>query len=238
MNFYSEQRFRAKIAEKYDEFHHLACPNNNELYSIIIDEIKSFASQKDLKVLEIGCGTGKSTNAILEQSAFSIEALDHSKEMIDRVLMNVAKENHNRVNLLEIDLLDYLKSQPNETFDFIFSVYTLHNCTREYRHKALQEIFRILKPGLLFINADRYVFDDESELNPFIQWQIKEMFEILIPAQESDLLQEWVLHQIKDISPEIIMQRSKMEKVAKKIGFSEQVEIYRKQIDSVVIYTK
>ncbi len=121
-----------------------------------LDKIVTRISLTDLhnkNVLEIGCGTGKNTEFLVE-NAKSVVAVDFSEKML-----KIAKEKINAENVT-FQNLDITKNWNfgNETFDILQGNLVLEHI--ENLKPICQEAFRVLKPnGILFL----------CELHPYKQ---------------------------------------------------------------------
>lgn len=103
------------------------------------------------RVLEIGCGTGLFTQE-LAQTGHTIVAIDISEALIRK-----AKERVTAVNVSFVPVNAYDTTFPSSSFDFIVGSSSLHHLEVD---KALNEFFRILKPG------GRILFTEPNMLNP------------------------------------------------------------------------
>ena len=109
------KRFHGKIGEDYELFK-LACPHFDDLQNTIGKTIKDYfkkANEKEINVLEIGCGPGYTTEIILNSDKRTkVFAVDNEPVMISKakiVLNNFIK--NNRVKLIEADALEFLKNK-------------------------------------------------------------------------------------------------------------------------------
>ena len=66
-----------------------------------------------------------------------------------------------RVEFVLADILKFLESCEDDSFDAFASVYTLHNFTPDFRKKVIGLIAKKLKPGGIFINGDKYAESKE-----------------------------------------------------------------------------
>ena len=105
-------------------------------------------------------------------------------------------------------------------FDIVALVMALHNFERTYRNRALREIHRILKPGGLFVNGDKYPPDDPAEFYRMLPLHLAPFFDVLGPAGRADLLQEVVMHELADLAPDRVMKENESLREASEIGFS------------------
>lgn len=84
-----------------------------ELTQIALDLAKPISENKDINILDIGCGTGFSLEYLKGLGYFSIKGIDPSKEMI-----NIAKIKKLNVKIGGFENLDKI----TEKFDFIISI--------------------------------------------------------------------------------------------------------------------
>ena len=237
-----EKRFSGKIGEEYELFR-LACPHFQELEDTlgrIIREQFQDKSFEEIKVLEIGCGSGYTTLIILNSNNRTrIVAVDNESVMIEQAkeILNEFVEN-NRVELIEGDALEFLKKQDSDSFEVFASGFTLHNFTKNYRGKVIKEIYRVLKPEGIFVNADKYAIDDESKHKQSLNWQLQQFKREYSKINRPDLIKEWISHYLEDNKPEVIMKESESIKSMSKIGFRDIKIVFRKQMEAVLFAEK
>ena len=237
-----EKRFSGKIGEEYELFK-LACPYFQELEETlgrIIREQFQDKSFEEIKVLEIGCGSGYTTLIILNSNNRTrIVAVDNESVMIEQAkeILNEFVEN-NRVELIEGDALEFLKKQDSDSFEVFASGFTLHNFTKNYRKKVIKEIYRVLKPEGIFVNADKYAIDDESKHKQSLNWQLQQFKIEYSKINRPDLIKEWISHYLEDNKPEVIMKESESIKSMSKIGFRDIKIVFRKQMEAVLFAEK
>src|SRR5258708_6210457 len=156
----SEHRFRGAMSEEYHLIR-LAIPGFEELQSFVGEVISRYlpdGGPQPVGVLEIGCGDGVTSATILSsrQDCF-LTALDSEEKMIEQASTNLRRcVQDNRCRLVLCDALAHLKTLPPCSVDIVASALTLHNMERSYRDALHAEIFRSLKPGRQFVNADKY----------------------------------------------------------------------------------
>jgi len=108
-------------------------------------------SQKDI-VLEIGCGTGLFTRKVHDFTNANITAIDISEELLE-----IAKSKSNVAKYIIGDAMNL--SFDDNSFDVVFGSSVLHHLEME---RAMNEIFRVLKPG------GRIIFAEPNMVNPQI----------------------------------------------------------------------
>ena len=237
-----DKRFHGKAGEEYELFK-LVCPHFKELENALGKTVKEQFQDnelKEIKVIEIGCGPGYTTLIILESDdRTKIVAVDNEPVMIEQA-KEILKDfiNNNRVELIEADALEFLKKQSSDSFDVFASGFTLHNFPKEVREKVIKEIYRVLKPEGVFVNADKYALDNESEHKQSLNWQLQQFKEKYSQIKRPDLIQEWTSHYLEDDKPRMIMKESESMKSMSKIGFKDIKIVFRKQMDAVLLAKK
>jgi len=103
-----------------------------------------------LKVLDLGCGSGASTQALLEQwrtrggaaDLLSVTGVDMSEGMVAQAR---AKSWATGVDLVVSDAVTYLEALPDGSVDGILACYLLRNVPD--RERLVREMARVLRPG-------------------------------------------------------------------------------------------
>ena len=130
-----------KIARRYD----LATLLNQGYSKDLKRSVTLMDLQGDELMLDLCCGTGKSTKHCLEAVPDgTILAIDNSSEMIGVAVENFTEEiskEHCQFIIQDVMYLDL----PDNSFDAIFMAYGIRNM-HDYE-KCLSNLFRILKPG-------------------------------------------------------------------------------------------
>jgi ubiquinone/menaquinone biosynthesis C-methylase UbiE len=111
----------------------------------LIDKYRSTKENNELKILDVGCGSGAQTLFFLNKG-FHVSAIDIEKESITRTLKTIKdypKENYDvrKMNAEEM-------SFPNEIFDVVYI-----NCMLMHTNskKVISEAERVLKKGGLLV---------------------------------------------------------------------------------------
>ena len=104
---------------------------------------------KGKKVLELGVGTGKTLQSIINQLPKEVHAVDFSEEAIS---ICKAKFNSSLVNMHLADIT----SLPfkDHSFDIVVCFFVLNNLTEKERKEAVSEIHRVLKKQGIVIFQD------------------------------------------------------------------------------------
>ena len=92
------------------------------------------------RVLELGCGNGKTAEALLERGA-AVTGLDFSRAAVDSCISRYG----DRAEFVQGDVrrLPF----PDSSFDAVVAVHVLEHLTAEEFPGAVEEAFRVLRPG-------------------------------------------------------------------------------------------
>ncbi len=160
-----------------------------------------------LEVLEIGCGTGITSCALLDaRNDLVITAVDIAPAMLAQARVNLAGAlGRGRIRLVENDALDFLRGLESDSVDLVASGYALHNFEQSYRQQAVREVLRVLKPGGVLVNGDRYALDDTLEHLNVVQDEVRQFFKVFRELDRLNLLEQWIVHLYSDESPDHVM---------------------------------
>ena len=108
------------------------------------------AGDRPVSVLDVGCGSGASTRALLDAWAdqagtpglLTVRGVDASQGM---VLQARAKRWPMGVELLVADAVEHLESLPDASVDGVLAAYLLRNVPD--RERLVREVARVLRPG-------------------------------------------------------------------------------------------
>ena len=139
----SRKHFDAQAAE-YDQRDTYYYSQNGKISCRdIAEQLKDFAYTT---LLDVGCGTGFLIDMLVKQRQATHHGLDLSEKMIE-----VAKSKAIPGTMFQTGSADCLPF-PDATFDVVTCSQSFHHYP--YPEKAMQEAFRVLKPGGLYILSD------------------------------------------------------------------------------------
>ena len=235
----SEQRFHNKLGEEYELFQ-LVLPHYNDLQNSVGNLIKENFVNSNLnkiEVLEIGFGSGVTSKVILSSdNRVYLTAIDDEPIMLSKAVENLEQFDKSRFNLQIVDALKFLEKTGDNSFDAIASAWVLHNFTKEYRSKVLNEIYRVIKPGSIFINADKIEVTDRKEHQKNMEWQLSQ-FEIFEKNGRPELKKEWTDHYFEDGKPERVLIENEFISEIKQIGF-KSIDILKRWHDDAAAIIK
>ncbi len=135
---------------------------------ILLDEVHTHSSGLSGKtVLDYGCGRGEESLNYLEHGAEKVYGIDISIRYIEHAAMNAGRagypEDRYAFHVMDAHKLDF----PDSTFDLVIGHAILHHLDPWI---ALQEIYRVLKPG------GRLLLNEPLADNPLLK-----LFRLLTP---------------------------------------------------------
>ena len=112
-----------------------------------VDEVETklafdmFTPEKNMKVLDVGCGTGNFTLKLAQKQCFVV-GIDISEKML-KIAREKIKDSDYGIEFYNMDI--YSLEFPDEAFDAVFSMATFEFIHKP--HAAFMELQRVLKPG-------------------------------------------------------------------------------------------
>ena len=137
-------------ARDFDEIILRLIPFYDQMINALVSSIH-FDHQADIKVIDLGCGTGTIAKKIAERFKNSqITCVDIASNMIGMAKTKMAKYNHTKYI---ID--DFAKIQFTENFDVVVSSLALHHLeTDNQKIEFYKKIFDLLNDKGTFMNGD------------------------------------------------------------------------------------
>src|SRR4030042_4820297 len=234
-----KKRFKGKMSEEYNLIA-LAAPQYTACERKLGEILKKhFSLQKSNRfdVLEVGCGSGVTSEIILKaDKRIHLVAVDNELKMISQIKKKLVKHvGQKRVKIVKADALEYVKKIPSSNFDVFASALTIHNFSCKYRQKFLMEVYKLLKPGSLFVNMDRYAHDDPKIFKQWVGWQIGMYRKVFSKMGKPELVAQWIKHEEYDSRPVVILKMKPAVMGMKKAGFKNIKFVYRKKTYAILI---
>ncbi|SFK02799.1 class I SAM-dependent methyltransferase [Methylocapsa palsarum] len=229
----AERLFSGQIGAEYDMLD-VICPAAAAM-SDRVGEFVAALPPGPLNVAELGCGTGVTTRALLRRSGALITALDNEPAMLSQASDRLADFiDEGRVRLVEADALAGLAALPSGETSVVASAYTIHNFLEPYRLRVLAEIFRVLKPGGIFVNGDRYALDETARHTRLTQDEARHYFKTFAALNRYDLLEQWIIHLFSDESADHIMRLGPSLDAMRALGFDPVEVLFRDGVNALV----
>lgn len=165
------RKYYAAYEERYKIAHQNGvCWASDQNSPIVMEIIKKYNIQPEHCLLEIGCGEGRDSKAVLD-AGYNLMAIDISNEAIaycKRIMPDFEKN---------FSVLDCLADNMDELFDFIYGIAVIHMLVLdEDRNRFYQFIHKHLKPeGLALIcTMGDGEFEMRSDISQAFELQEKE----------------------------------------------------------------
>lgn len=134
--------------------------------SVAKDIKKHFELNDGEKVLDVGCAKGFLVKDFFDLGIQSL-GIDISKYAIDNSLLEIK----DKLIIGSADKLPF----PDDTFDAVVSINTIHNLDREKCKQAIKEMQRVSKnKKKLFIQVDSYLNEEQKKI--FESWVLTAKF--------------------------------------------------------------
>ena len=216
----------------------LVVPHYNECHLAMAQTIASLPSERvapTLPAVEIGTGHGIGTRLLLENirsRPFILNDFDHD-------MLRVAEQNlvdHlDRITFAEEDALDYLSQVGTSSVAAVASAWTTHNWDVPYRNSVTEEIARVLVPGGVFVNCDKYWGTDLDEELDELRSQFSRFFEHYMPLGRLDLVRDWIDHYLQDGLSVRRLQLCNEVRHLKTLGFNTTSPIERQGLETILL---
>ncbi len=206
----------------------------------LADYAHEHADLSEVRVLEVGTGTGLTTIRILDADPrIKVVTVDADGNLMDKAKL-VLSDKAERIEFIHKDILSALQAMGDESIDAMASALTIHNFPPEYRKLVIKELARVLKRGGLFVNADKYAFDDpdaharslKEQIDSFDMFDTMDIPEVDIPA----LKKGWIQHYQDDERTKIT--ESEQIEMLKELGFKDIEVIFRESMEAVITAIK
>ncbi len=144
-----------QLVQEYLETADDVIPNRDQMMTIALSLYHFFLDdRKERRVLDLGCGDGLLTNAIIGADPMAkVTALDASAAMLEAARKRL--DHSDRVQFIQAGFQDLIAGMElSGPFDAILSFLSIHHIDTQEKAALFQYLFDHLSPGGLFIVAD------------------------------------------------------------------------------------
>lgn len=145
-------------AEDYDSARKQLIPCYDDFYQTAI-EVIPYQLERELRILDIGAGTGILSEKLLDRYPRStITLIDASAKMLAMAEKRLSVKYQNRVSY---NLLNYADSEIKGTYDLIVSALSIHHLNDYEKERFYHKVHNILEQGGFFINCDQVLGEND-----------------------------------------------------------------------------
>lgn len=136
-------------AENYDWQRRHLIPCFDDFYGMALSLVETDAPSP--RILDVGAGTGLFAGLVLQKYPDAqLTLIDYSEKMLDG-----ARQRFGEAARVQYIVADYTAHPFTETYDVIISSLSIHHLPHEEKRKLFAALYRALRPGGIFVNADQ-----------------------------------------------------------------------------------
>ena len=165
-----------EAARDYDSARRQLVPGFDRFYGAVLESIP-FAEEQEIKVLDLGAGTGLLSAMVAERFPWSrVTLVDLSVEML-----RVARRRlDGKSGRFEFRTMDYARKplpMPDGGYDLVVSALSVHHLTHGDKKELFDKLLRSLAVGGYFVNADQISGDTPEEEALYGEWWLRRVRE-------------------------------------------------------------
>lgn len=136
-------------AENYDWQRRHLIPCFDDFYGMALSLVHTDAPSP--RILDVGAGTGLFASLVLQKYPDArMTLIDFSEKML-----NGARQRFGQAPHVQYIVADYSTYPFTETYDVIISSLSIHHLPHQEKRKLFATLYRALRPGGIFVNADQ-----------------------------------------------------------------------------------
>lgn len=214
-----------------------AMPHYQIIQERVCGLIKKHLADRDegsFRFLEIGCGSGLTTEQILEaDSRIELDAIDNEPAMIQACINRVGS--NDRVWVALGDAYCYIQCLVLPVWDGVVMSNTAHNFFPDYRCRVMKAIARTMKPEGILIIPDKWPHDDHDEYTRAYTAQVA-AYDVFDQMGRSDLKELWIQHDIEDDGHRVTVGQGR--ECLERLGFDQIRFVERHWRDAICVAIK
>jgi tRNA (cmo5U34)-methyltransferase len=162
-----------KHAQAYDLYQSKVVPGYLEMIDLVAEAARRYLPPEPL-IIDLGCGTGNATIAILERIQASVLLIDGSARMVCAAEEKISRSFPDAIlgtRVADLCRDDWDEGLGDEKFDAIVSTLVLEHLPFDRYKAAIKKCLRLLKPGGWLLAAEGYA-EEGSDMQ---EWFFQEM---------------------------------------------------------------
>ncbi len=160
-------------ARAYDEYQSAVVPHYDDMLETVAKACRRYLG-KSPRILDLGCGTGNASIAVLKRIPAHIFLIDGSSSMVEIAREKIERESPCSVagyRVADISRAGWDEGLGTGEYDAVVSTLVLEHLPTDCYRRALDGCYRLLKPGGWVIAVEGY----EEEDSDMLQWFNEEM---------------------------------------------------------------
>jgi SAM-dependent methyltransferase len=145
-------------AETYDRYQEAVVPGYREMLELVGDACRRYL-RPNCRIIDLGCGTGNASLAVLEKLPAKIFLIDGSQKMVAAAERKIGKTAVGAIlgrKVANISEEGWSAGHEAGTFDAIISTLVLEHLPFDRYRCAIRESFQLLKPGGWLMAVEGY----------------------------------------------------------------------------------
>jgi tRNA (cmo5U34)-methyltransferase len=170
-------------AEDYDRARRQLVPGLDRFYGAVLESVP-FDSEEEIRVLDLGAGTGLLSAMVAERFPRSrVTLVDLSVEMLRVARRRFAGE----PGRFEFRTMDYARKPLPRTvggYDLVVSALSVHHLTHGDKKELFEKVRGSLADGGHFVNADQVSGETREEETLFREWWLRRVREAGVSEED------------------------------------------------------
>ena len=172
-----------EAARDYDRARRHLVPGFDGFYRAVLESVP-FETEKEIRVLDLGAGTGLLSAMVAEKFPRArVTLVDLSVEMLRVARRRLAEEPAR----FEFRNMDYARKPLPRTgggYDLVVSALSVHHLTHGDKKELFEKVRRSLAVGGYFVNADQIAGDTPEEDGRYGEWWLRRVREAGVSEED------------------------------------------------------
>ena len=172
-----------EAARDYDRARRQLVPGFDGFYGTVLEGVP-FATEQEIRVLDLGAGTGLLSAMVAERFPRSrVTLVDLSVEMLRVARRRLAGE----PGRFQFRTMDYARKPLPRTdggYDLVVSALSIHHLTHGDKKELFEKVHRSLAVGGYFVNADQIAGDTPEEDERYGEWWLRRVREAGVSEED------------------------------------------------------
>ena len=172
-----------EAARDYDRARRHLVPDFDGFYGAVLESVP-FETEKEIRVLDLGAGTGLLSAMVAEKFPRArVTLVDLSVEMLRVARRRLAEEPAR----FEFRNMDYARKPLPRTgggYDLVVSALSVHHLTHGDKKELFEKVRRSLAVGGYFVNADQIAGDTPEEDGRYGEWWLRRVREAGVSEED------------------------------------------------------